>query len=112
VRQGAAWHAERPSSCLVAQEAVSRWQVASPPSLHGLPSAAVAVHRNTVGRPSARSLGVVAQEVRMPAVLDASPALSASSASVRRPVFSVRCQRPVSTRACPLERCPVSGAGV
>src|SRR5918995_1090794 len=57
----------------------------------GLPSAAGAVHKNTVGRPSLRSLGVVAQEVRMPAAL-------------RHPVH-VLGQRPVSG-----VRCPVSGA--
>jgi hypothetical protein len=57
--------AERPSSCR--RDAISRWKAASPPSLHGLSSAAGAVHKNTVGRPSVRSLGVVAQEVRMPA---------------------------------------------
>ena len=38
--------------------------------------------------------------------------LSASSASVRCPVSGVRCERPVSTLACPRDRCPVSGAGV
>jgi hypothetical protein len=33
--------------------------------------------------------------------------LSASSASVRCPVSGVRCERPVSTLACPRDRCPV-----
>jgi len=36
----------------------------------------------------------------------------ASSASVRCSVSGVRCERPVSTLACPRDRCPVSGAGV
>jgi hypothetical protein len=82
MRRGAPWPAERPSSCLVVRKAILRWQVVSPPSLHGLPSAAGSVHRDTVGRPSVRSLGV-AQEIRMPATLRT---LSAFSASVRRPV--------------------------
>src|SRR5215207_3103077 len=30
----------------------------------------------------------------------------------QRPVSGVRCERPVSTLACPWDRCPVSGAGV
>ena len=84
--------AERPSSCR--RDAISRWKAASPPSLHGLPSAAGAVHKNTVGRPSARSLGVVAQEVRMPA--------APSSACPRpRPASGVRCPvRATSVHAC------------
>jgi hypothetical protein len=61
------------------------------------------VHRNTVGRPSARSLGVVAREVRMPA---------APSSPVRvlgqRPVSGVRCPvRATSVHAC-LSTGPVS----
>src|SRR5215213_2860689 len=87
-------------------------KAASPPSLHGLPSAAGAVHRNTVGRSSARSLGVVAQEVRMPAAPSSACPRPRPASGVQCPVSGVRCERPVSTLACPWERCPVSGAGV
>src|SRR5829696_2067050 len=74
---------------------------ASPPSLHGLSSAAGAVHNNTVGRPSVRSLGVVAQEVRMPAA-------SSSPCPRPRPASGVRCPvRATSVHAC-LSRRPVS----
>ena len=72
------------------------------------------VHKNTVGRPSARSLGVVAREVRMPAA-PSSPVRVLGQrpvSGVRCPVSGVRCERPVSTLACPWDRCPVSGAGV
>jgi hypothetical protein len=59
------------------------------------------VHKNTVGRPSARSLGVVAREVRMPA---------APSSPVRvlgqRPVSGVQC--PVRASERPGVRCPAS----
>ena len=81
--------------------AISRWKVASPPSLHGLRGTAGAVHTNTVGRPSARSLSVVAQEVRLPA--------AASSANPRpRPASGVQCPvRATSVHTC-LSRRPVS----
>jgi hypothetical protein len=71
------------------------------------PSAAGAVHRNTVGWPSAGPLGVVAQEVRTPPCLRQRVHILG-----QRPASSVRCGRPVSTRVCPSDRCPVSGAGV
>jgi hypothetical protein len=73
-------------------------------------SATGAVGRNTVGRPSARSLGVVAQE--------GSGCRPCRRHSVRvlgqRPASSVRCERQcprVPVRAIRV-RCPVSGAGV
>jgi hypothetical protein len=56
-----------------------------------------------LGVPSARSLGVVAQEVRMPAVVDVSPVLPRSSASARCSVSGVSVQ-------CP--RVPVHATGV
>jgi hypothetical protein len=63
------------------------------------------VHKNTVGRPSARSLGVVAREVRMPA---------APSSPVRvlgqRPVSGVRCPVSGASDQCP--RLPVHVTGV
>jgi hypothetical protein len=62
------------------------------------PSAAGAVHRNTVGRPSARPLGVVAQEVRMPVVL--------------RHRVRVLGQRPVSGASVQCPRVPVHPTGV
>src|SRR5215208_7227583 len=62
----------------------------SPPSLHGLASAAGAVHKNTVGRPSARSLGVVAQEVRMPAAPSSACPRPRLASGVQCPVSGVR----------------------
>jgi hypothetical protein len=128
VRRGAAWPlAERPSSCLTARSAVSRTdRAASPPSLHGTPSAAGAVRRNTVRRPSGQPLGVVAQDIR------SWPCLVPLSGPGQHPASSVRCERPVSTPAmstrpvssvrcgrpgvrCPCGRpggCPVWASGV
>jgi len=56
--------------------------------------------------PSARPLGVVAQEVRMPAV-------PSSPCRCPRPASGVRCGRPASTRACPRDavQCPVRASG-
>jgi hypothetical protein len=116
--------AERPSSCR--RDPISRSKAASPPSLHGLSSAAGAVHKNTVGRPSTRSLGVVAQKVRMPAA-PSSPCPRPRPASGVRvrcpvratsvhaclstgPVSSVRCGR-LSIQVSAV-RCPGSGEGV
>jgi hypothetical protein len=67
--------------------------VASPPSLHGTPSAAGAVCGNTVRRPSGQPLGVVAQDIR------SWPCLVSLSGPQQHPASSVRCERPVSTRA-------------
>jgi hypothetical protein len=92
---------------MVVREAVSRRQVTLLPSLHGLPSPAGPVHRNTVGRPSTRSLGVMVQEVWMPAVPSSPcprprpasgvqcpvPATSVHACLSTRPVSSVRCGR-------------------
>jgi hypothetical protein len=78
MRQGAAWPAKRPSSRLVVREHKHGWRL------------------------SVRSLGVVAKEVRMPAVLS-------SPCPRSRPVSSVRCERPVSHGSCPSDRCPVRG---
>jgi hypothetical protein len=84
------------------QSRSGRWPGAEP---SWLPSTAEAVHRKTVGWPSARPLGV-AQEVRIRTVpLLRCPVLD------QRPASIVRCERPGSTRACPRDRCPVSGAG-
>jgi hypothetical protein len=64
----------------------------------GCRAPAGAVHRNTVGRPSVRSLGVAAQEVRMPAV-------PSSPCPRPRPAFSVRCPvRASSVHACLSQR--------
>jgi hypothetical protein len=127
VRRGAAWPlAERPSSCLTARSAVWRTdRAASPPSLHGTPSAAGAVRRNTVRRPSGQPLGVVAQDIRSwPCLVSLSgpssirrpvSGVSGQCPRVRCPVSGVRC--PVSGVQCPVwgiqaSRCPVSGCPV
>jgi hypothetical protein len=106
VRRGAAWPAERPSSWLVVREAVSRWQVAHRRAVM------VAKRRrrcpqDTVGWPSARPLGMVALEVRMPAV-------PSSACRCPRPASGVQClvRVSISTRPCPRGRCPVSSVGV
>ena len=99
--------------------AISRWKVASPPSLHGLRGTAGAVHRNMVWasqRAVARRGGPGG-----PAAGRAFVTLSVSSASVRRPVSgaSDQCPRvpvqatgvqcPVRASERPGVRCPVSG---
>jgi hypothetical protein len=63
-----------------------------------------AVHRNTVGRPSGRSLGVVA---RGPDAGRADVTLSASSASVRRPVSGASDQCPRLAVHATGVQCPV-----
>jgi hypothetical protein len=95
MRRGAAWPlAERPSSCLTRDRQFrALTQAASPPSLHGTPSTAGAVRRNTVRRPSGHPLGVVAQDIR------SWPCLVSLSGPQ---------QHPVSCVLCPV-RCPVSG---
>ena len=81
------------------------------------------VHKNTVGRPSARSLGVVAQEVRIPAAPSSPcprprpasgvqcpvPVTSVHACLSTGPMSSVRCGR-LSVQ-CPLSgvQCPLSG---
>jgi hypothetical protein len=99
--------------------AISRWKVASPPSLHGLRGTAGAVHRNTVWA----SQRAVAQRgcPGGPAAGRAFVTLSVSSASVRCPVSgaSDQCPRvpvqatgvqcPVRASERPGVRCPVSG---
>jgi hypothetical protein len=84
------------------QSRAGRWPTAEP---SWLPSAAGVVHRNTVGWPSARPLGMVAQGVRMPAVPSSACRCPRSASGVQClvRVFSI-------TRACPGGRCPVSGA--
>ena len=106
MRRGAAWPAERPSSWLVVREAVSRRQVAHRRAVM------VAKRRrrcpqDTVGWPSARPLGMVALEVRMPAV-------PSSACRCPRPASGVQClvRVSISTHACPRGRCPVSSVGV
>jgi len=97
--------AERPSSCW--RDAISRWKATSPPSLHGLSSAAGAVHRNTVGRPACgRSAWWPRRSGCRPRLRHPVHVLG------QCPLSGVRCERPVSTLACPRDRCPVSGAGV
>ena len=101
MRRGAARPAERPSTCLAEQQAVSRWQVAPPPSVM------VAKRRrrcpqDTVGWPSARPLGVVARRCgRRPCLCPRVLVLG------QRPASSVRCERPSSVHACLFTR-PVS----
>jgi hypothetical protein len=106
VRRGAAKTAERPSSRLAEQQAVPRWQVALPASRHGCqaPQALSARH------------GWVAQHARSvwwPGGADAVRGfvtVSASSASVRRPVSgtSVQCPRRLSARLLSSVRCGAS----
>jgi hypothetical protein len=82
---------ERPSSCR--RDAISRWKAASPPSLHGLPSAAGAVHRTRLGVPAhGRSAWWLGRSGCRP--------------HLRHPVH-VLGQRPVSS-----VRCPVRATGV
>jgi hypothetical protein len=104
VRRGAASpSAERPSSCLV-REAISHYRLAHRRAVM-VAKRRGAVHRNTVGWPSARPLGLVAQELRMPAV-------PSSPRPRPRPASRVRCPVQASTPARPRDRRPVSGAGV
>ena len=126
MRRGAAWSAQRPSSCLVVPEAASRWQVTSPPSLHGLPSAAVAVQRNTVGVPArdrsawwSRRSGC--RRRLTPRQLCPRPRLasgvqcSVSGVSVqcpRVPVHATGVESPVRASERPGVRRPVSAVGV
>jgi hypothetical protein len=107
--------AERPSSCR--RDAISRWKAASPPSLHGLSSAAGAVHKNMVGHPSARSLGVVAQEVRMPAAPSSAYPRPRPASGVQCPVRATSVHtwlsiRPVSGVRCGRLSVQVSAVGV
>jgi hypothetical protein len=75
------------------------------PSRHGLPSAAGAVHRNTLGVPASGRSAWWAPEVRMPAV-------PSSPCPRPRPAFGVQCPgRASSVHTC-LSTRPVSGAGV
>jgi hypothetical protein len=106
VRRGAAWPAERPSSWLVVREAVSRWQVAHRRAVMVAKRRRRCPQEHGWGGP-AGALGMVAQEVRMPAV-------PSSACRGPRPASGVHCLVRVSsiTRACPRGRCPVSGVGV
>jgi hypothetical protein len=119
VRRGAAWPpAERPSSCLALQPAVSRagrW-----PHRRAVMVAERRVCRRCPqqhGSPSQRCRG--AQDVRMPTV-PWSPCPRPPSASARpasaRPVSDVRycpaSARPVSARLVSDVRCPVPGVRV
>jgi hypothetical protein len=106
--------------------AISRWKVASPPSLHGLRGTAGAVHRNTVwasqravarrggpGGPAAGrafvTLSVSSASVRRPVsgASDQCPRVPVQACLSRRPVSSVRCGR-LSVQVSAV-RCPVSG---
>jgi hypothetical protein len=105
---------------------ISRWKVASPPSLHGLRGTAGAVHRNTVwasqravarrggpGGPAAGrafvTLSVSSASVRRPVsgASDQCPRVPVQACLSRRPVSSVRCGR-LSVQVSAV-RCPVSG---
>jgi hypothetical protein len=105
MRRGAAWPpAERPSSCVAVQPAVSRWQVPHRRAVM-VAERRVCRHSNTGHRPS----GVV-----VPGYLDAHRALVALSASTcpasARPVSGVRYVSSVRTlgdRASGVQ-CPVS----
>jgi hypothetical protein len=116
--------AEPPSSCLVVREAISRSKMASLPSLHGLPRRRRRRPQEHGWASSARSLGMVAQEVRMPAV-PSSPcprprpasgaqcpkrATSVHACLSTRSVSSVRCGR-LSVQVSAVRR-PTSGVGV
>jgi len=71
----------------------------------GCRAPAGAVHKNAVGRPSARSLGVAAQEVRMPAAPSSPCPRPRPASSVQCPVSSVRCPvRASSVHACLSQR--------
>jgi hypothetical protein len=106
VRRGAAWPAERPSSWLVVREAVSRWQVAHRRAVMVAKRRRRCPQEHGWGGP-AGALGMVAQEVRMPAV-------PSSACRGPGPASGVHCLVRVSssTRACPRGCCPVSGVGV
>jgi hypothetical protein len=120
VRRGAAWPtAERPSSCLVVQQAVSRAGRCLTAEPSWSPSAACAADRTMVRRPSGhrlivvprypdaylpclgRPVRVLCQRPRLPVHCPTSGACPASGACVRCPV---------SARASPLVQCPASGA--
>jgi hypothetical protein len=109
--------AERPSSCR--RDAISRWKAASPPSLHGLSSAAGAVHKDTVGRPACgrsawwpRRSGC-RPRLRHPVhVLGQRPVSGASDQCPRLPVHGTGVQCPVRASERPGVRCPASGVGV
>jgi hypothetical protein len=107
VRRGAPWPAKRPRLPAV-REAGSRRQVAFRASLLGWRAPEAPSTGTRLEHSSLRSLGVVAQEVRM------RPCRRHPVRIVgQRPASSVRCDqcpvRPVSTLACPATgvRCPV-----
>jgi hypothetical protein len=114
MRRGAAWPpAERPSSCVAVQPAVSRWQVPH--------RRAVMVAERRVCRP--QQYWSPSQRCRGPGYPDAHRALVALSASTcpasARPVSGVRpssVRRPVRVQRscawCPRVRCPVPGVRV
>jgi hypothetical protein len=105
---------ERPSSWrwCEGQSRTGRWPTAEP---SWLPSAAGAGHSNTVGWPSARPLGVVAQEVRMPAVPSSPCRCPRPASGVRRPVsgadsvHACLSTRPLSSVRCGRLSVQVSG---
>jgi hypothetical protein len=78
-----------------------------------LPSAAGAVHRSTVRRPSGQSGGRGGPEC-LSGCLPCFGRLSAYSVASTRPVSGVRCDRPVSAMRCPrsVVQCPVWTSGV
>src|SRR5829696_2078837 len=107
VRRGAARPGGATKQLHGSARAISRWKVASPPSLHGLRGTAGAVHRNTVwASQRGRSAWWPRRSGCRPCLRHPVGVLG------QRPASSVRCERPVSTRACRGDRCPVSGAGV
>ena len=113
VRRGAAWPAERPSSCLVVREAVSRWQVASRRAGMGCRALQAPSTGTRLGVPArVRSAWWSRRSGGRPCLVT----VSASSASVRRPVSgaSVQCPRvPVHASVrCPVRASERPGVGV
>jgi hypothetical protein len=95
----------RPSSYLVVGEGVSHRHVASPPNLLGCRAPQVpSIGQGWASQGVARRDGPGGSDAGRAVVI-----LSASSASIRRPVSAPT--RPASTRAGPRDRCPVSSVG-
>jgi hypothetical protein len=105
VRRGAPWPTNRPSSCLVVREAVSRRQIASRPSLHGSPAQQAPSTGTRLGVP-ARD-----RSAWWPRGAGCRPCRRHSVRVLgQRPASSVRCERQcprVSARSVSGVRCPV-----
>jgi hypothetical protein len=140
VRRGAAWPpVERPSTCLVVQQAVSRaGRRTAPPSRRGcraprvlptttrfgVPAASCCpgcpdAHRAFVTRPGPRSASACPASTRPVSGVRCVPSVHPSGVrafGVRRPVSGVRCPMPGVPVRCPLVRvdvgCPVRASGM